>query len=108
MHLKRAADLCAQGWSLRQIGAELVVVPWTAVGRQLRPVGGAMAPASTSHNQVQHLTEVPRSVRQHDLQHPIVEGSGTGGFEAAKGRVDFKDIIGDPVTFVYRGHISLS
>ena len=41
-------------------------------------------------------------------QHPIVEGSGTGGFEGAKGRVDFKDIIGDPVTFVYRGHISLS
>ena len=41
-------------------------------------------------------------------QHPIVEGSGTGGFEGAKGRVDFKDIIGDPVTFDYRGHISLS
>lgn len=41
-------------------------------------------------------------------QHPIVEGSGTGGFEGARGRVDFKDIIGDPVTFVYRGHISLS
>ena len=41
-------------------------------------------------------------------QHPIVEGSGTGGFEGAKGRVDFKDIIGDPVTYVYRGHISLS
>jgi hypothetical protein len=31
-------------------------------------------------------------------QHPIVEGSGTGGFEGARGRVDFKDIIGDPVT----------
>jgi len=41
-------------------------------------------------------------------QHPIVEGSGTGGFEGATGRVDFKDIIGDPVTFDYRGHISLS
>ena len=27
------------GWSLRQIGAELVV-PWTAVGRQFRRVGG--------------------------------------------------------------------
>lgn len=34
-------------------------------------------------------------------QHPIVEGSRTGGFAGAKGRVDFKDIIGDPVTFVY-------
>jgi hypothetical protein len=41
-------------------------------------------------------------------QHPIVEGSGTAGFEGAKGRVDFKYIIGDPVTFVYRGHISLT
>ena len=41
-------------------------------------------------------------------QHPIAEGSGTGGFEGAKGRLDFKDIIGDPVTFDYRGHISLS
>ena len=40
-------------------------------------------------------------------QHPIVKGSGTGGFEGAKGRLDFKDIIGDPVTYVYRGHISL-
>ncbi len=41
-------------------------------------------------------------------QHPIVEGSGTGGFEGAKGRLDFKDIIGDTVTtYVYRGHISL-
>jgi hypothetical protein len=38
----------------------------------------------------------------------VVEGSGTGGLEGAEGRVDFKDIIGDPVTFVYRGHISLS
>jgi hypothetical protein len=39
--------------------------------------------------------------------HPIVEGSGTGGFEGATGRLDFKDIIGDPVTYVYRGHIVL-
>ena len=41
-------------------------------------------------------------------QHPIAEGSGTGGFEGAKGRLDIKDIIGDPVTYAYRGHISLS
>ena len=41
-------------------------------------------------------------------QHPIVKGSGTGGFEGATGRLDFKDIIGDSVTtYVYRGHISL-
>ena len=39
-------------------------------------------------------------------EHPIVAGSGTGGFEGATGRVDFKD---DVVTgeFIYRGHISL-
>ena len=41
-------------------------------------------------------------------QHPIAEGSGTGGFDGAKGRLDIKDIIGDPVTYAYRGHISLS
>ncbi len=40
-------------------------------------------------------------------QHPIVRGSGTGGFEGATGRLDIKDVIGDPVTYVYRGHISL-
>ena len=35
-------------------------------------------------------------VQQHGrCQHPIVEGSGTGGFAGAKGRLDFKDIIGD-------------
>jgi hypothetical protein len=39
-------------------------------------------------------------------QHPIVSGSGTGGFAGATRRVDFKDIIGDPITYVYRGHIS--
>ena len=39
--------------------------------------------------------------------HPIVAGSGTGGFTGVEGRVDFKDIIGDPVTYVYRGHIRL-
>lgn len=40
-------------------------------------------------------------------QHPLVGGSGTGGFAGATGRVDFKDIIEDPVTFVYRGHSRL-
>jgi hypothetical protein len=39
-------------------------------------------------------------------EHPIVADSGSGGFEGAAGRVDFKD---DVVTgeFLYRGHISL-
>ncbi|TDW71161.1 DUF3224 domain-containing protein [Kribbella pratensis] len=41
-------------------------------------------------------------------QHPIVAGSGTGGFAGATGRLDFKDIIGEPVTYVYRGHITLT
>jgi hypothetical protein len=40
-------------------------------------------------------------------QHPIAVGSGTGGFEGATGRLDFKDIV-DLGIFVYRGHISLS
>jgi hypothetical protein len=39
--VKRAADLYAQGRSLRQIGAELGV-PWTAVGHQLRRAGVTM------------------------------------------------------------------
>jgi hypothetical protein len=39
--VKRAADLYAQGWTLRQIGAELGV-PWTAVGNQLRRAGVTM------------------------------------------------------------------
>ena len=41
-------------------------------------------------------------------QHPIATGSGTGGFAGATGRVDFKDIAEDPITYVYRGHISVS
>jgi hypothetical protein len=40
-------------------------------------------------------------------QHPIAVGSGTGGLEGAKGRVDFKDII-ETGDFLYRGHISLT
>ena len=40
-------------------------------------------------------------------QHPIAAGSGTDGFEGATGRLDFKDIIGDTVTYVYRGHIDV-
>jgi hypothetical protein len=39
--------------------------------------------------------------------HPIVSGSGTGGFEGATGRVDFKDDV-ETGEYVYRGHISLA
>ena len=37
-------------------------------------------------------------------QHPIVEGSGSGGFEGARGLVLFKDIVPE---YFYRGHIRL-
>ena len=38
-------------------------------------------------------------------QHPIVEGSGTGGFDGATGRADFKDEV-TTGQFFYRGHMS--
>lgn len=37
-------------------------------------------------------------------QHPIVDGSGTGVFEGARGRLDFKDDI-EAGDFPFRGHI---
>jgi hypothetical protein len=40
-------------------------------------------------------------------EHPIVAGSGTGGFAGAAGRVDFKDDV-ENALFIYRGHIGLS
>ena len=40
-------------------------------------------------------------------QHPIVAGSGTGGFEGVTGRVDFKDEV-TTGQFFYRGHITLA
>jgi hypothetical protein len=39
-------------------------------------------------------------------QHPIVEGSGSGGLAGVTGRVDFKDVVEDG-TYVYRGHLRL-
>jgi hypothetical protein len=39
--VKRAADMYTQGWTVRQIGAELGV-PWTAVSHQLRRAGVTM------------------------------------------------------------------
>jgi hypothetical protein len=41
VEVKRAAELYAQGWSLRQIGAELGV-RWTAVNDQLHRAGVTM------------------------------------------------------------------
>ena len=40
-------------------------------------------------------------------QHPVVDGSGTGGFEGASGRLDFKDVV-ETGEYVYRGHIDLA
>ena len=39
-------------------------------------------------------------------QHPIVAGSGTGGFAGATGRLDLKDEVSTGMYF-YRGHITL-
>ena len=39
-------------------------------------------------------------------QHPIVAGSGTGGFEGVTGRLDFKDEVTTGL-FFYRGHLTL-
>ena len=39
-------------------------------------------------------------------EHPIVAGSGTGGFEGATGRLDFKDDVVN-AKYIYRGHITL-
>jgi hypothetical protein len=39
-------------------------------------------------------------------QHPIVSGSGTGDFEGATGRLDFKDDV-ETGEAAYRGHIAL-
>lgn len=39
-------------------------------------------------------------------QHPIVTGSGTGGFAGATGRLDFKDEVSTG-RFFYRGHLKL-
>lgn len=39
-------------------------------------------------------------------QHPIVRGSGSGGFDGVTGRLDFKDIVADG-SYVYRGHLRI-
>ena len=68
--------------------------------------GGPAGTFTTTYKFEAKLNAAGAEVRGR-CQHPIVSGSGTGGFAGATGRVDFKDIIGDPITYVYRGHISL-
>jgi hypothetical protein len=40
-------------------------------------------------------------------QHPLVAGSGTGGFSGATGQINFTDIVGETVTYLYKGRIIL-
>ena len=47
MDVERAADSYAQGWTLRQIGAELGV-HWAAVSQQLHRAGVTMRPGRCS------------------------------------------------------------
>jgi hypothetical protein len=39
-------------------------------------------------------------------QHPIVSGSGTGGFAGVTGHINFKDVVADG-SYEYRGHVSI-
>lgn len=68
--------------------------------------GGAVGTFTTTYKFEAKLDAAGAEVRGR-CQHPIVSGSGTGAFTGATGRVNFKDIIEDPITYTYRGHISL-
>ena len=58
MDVKRAADLYAQGWNLRQIGAELGVTA-TTVSEQLRRAGVTMRHGAPAHPaSTQHILEL--------------------------------------------------
>ncbi len=78
-------------------------------GRELfigRLDGGQVGSFTTTYRFEAKLAADGTEVRGR-CQHPIVRGSGTGGFAGATGRLNFKDIIGEEITYVYRGHISL-
>ena len=55
MDVKRAADLYAQGWTLRQIGAELGV-HWSTVSEQLQSAGITMRRGAPAHSRL-HTTD---------------------------------------------------
>ena len=67
--------------------------------------GGLPGTFTTSYQFEAKLVSDGSEVRG-QCQHPIVTASGTDGFAGATGRLDFKDIIENPITYVYRGHIS--
>jgi hypothetical protein len=83
---------------------------YTEVGEELfvgRQGDGAMGTFTTTYRFEARFEEDLVTEIRGRCQHPVVAGSGTGGFAGATGRLDFKDIIGDPITYVYRGHIRL-
>jgi hypothetical protein len=74
-------------------------------------LNGAQGSFTTTYKFEAKLTPTNVEIRGR-CQHKIVAGSGTGGFEGASGRVDFKDIIDKTtltlIEYDYRGHISLA
>jgi hypothetical protein len=69
--------------------------------------GGAVGTFTTTYTFEAKLDPSGAEVRGR-CQHPILAGSGDGGFAGATGRVDFKDIVdGSTITYVYRGQIAL-
>ena len=69
--------------------------------------GGPMGPFTTNYKFEAKFDLATMAELKGRCQHPIAEGSGTGGFAGATGRLDFKDLIGDPTTYVYRGDIKI-
>jgi acetylornithine deacetylase/succinyl-diaminopimelate desuccinylase-like protein len=84
--VKRAADLYTQGWTLRQIGAELGV-HWSAVSQQLQSAGVAMrsggAPAHPASTQ-QNLASGVRAAVADQLGRAPTPGSRIGAAYAAR------------------------
>jgi len=83
---------------------------WIETGHEMfvGSLNGGATGTFTTNYRFQGKYEADFTVAIHGrCQHPIAAGSGTDGFEGATGRLDFKDIIGDTVTYVYRGHIKL-
>ena len=70
--------------------------------------GGTAGTFTTTYKFEAKLNPAGSEIRGR-CQHKIVAENGTGGFEGASGRVDFKDIIGaTTITYEYRGHIRLA
>ena len=74
-------------------------------------LNGAQGSFTTTYKFEAKLTPTGSEIKGR-CQHKIAADSGTGGFEGASGRVDFKDIIDKTtltiIRYDYRGHISLA